>query len=96
MDDTNIECICMGCGLIHEFSNDEIALELLDGDPRKSMVTNCCCSACGEALVTDDEGETEPPGWMRRDDKNSLFRVEKKESPNCVPPQYVAQNVAGP
>ena len=56
-----IECICQGCGLIHEVSADEITLEPLDDAPGKSMVANGCCCACGEALVTDDAGEEEPP-----------------------------------
>ena len=33
---------------------------------------------------------------FQRDDKNSLFRVERREFPSCVPPQYVSQDVAGP
>lgn len=30
------------------------------------------------------------------DDKNSLFRVERREFPNCVPLYCVSQDVAGP
>jgi len=30
------------------------------------------------------------------DDKNSLFRVVRRELPNCAPPQYVPKDVEGP
>ena len=30
------------------------------------------------------------------DDKNSLFRIERREFPNCVPLKYLSQDVAGP
>jgi hypothetical protein len=55
-----IECLCRGCGLLHEFSTDEIVLEPMEEEPGKSMVTNQCCG-CGQALVTEDVAETEPP-----------------------------------
>lgn len=55
-----IECFCVGCGLVHELRGDEATLEPLDDDPR-DMVTNQCCTACGEALITADPMAPEPP-----------------------------------
>lgn len=49
--------------------------------------------------ITDFQSLRKMPRNIKKpikDDKNSLFRVERRKSPNCVPPQYVSQDVAGP
>ena len=63
MDDDKIECLCMGCGLVYELDPAEIVTEPVADDPGRQMVTNQCCEACGEALITDDPqaGEQEDP-----------------------------------
>ena len=55
-----IESMCVGCGMVQQLAWDEIVTELLDDDPHKTMVTSCCCSVCGEALVAENEAGPEP------------------------------------
>lgn len=59
-----VECLCVGCGLFHELSRDEIVLEPVDGAAGKRRVVNCGCSACGEVLITDAvEGDDPLEPW---------------------------------
>lgn len=62
MTSSTIECLCQGCGLVFGFPSDDVTLAPLESERGKAMVTNQGCTACGDALVTDDAGEEELPG----------------------------------